>query len=562
MALKKFQIIFGLLLLGLFSQKSFGQSAYEHVSNEGIYSFIDHLASIHLIQVNTAVKPYSRVEIAKWLEEAKEKELELSKPLRAQLNLYLQEYSMERDEIKTGLWELFPSDTNKRGHVFPPEGVWKDKNFRFLLRPVYGMRVFNSTNAGFFHSYGFGEMIGYYGKNLSFYASFRDHHQSNEALALPTYLTREPGGAYKINVQQEGGADYSEMRGGINYDWTWGTIGFIKDHIQWGDNYNGSNILSGRSPSFPMIKLQLKPVHWFDFNYFHGWLVSEVIDSARSYITANGDYRAIFREKYIAANIYTFRPWPRLNLSLGNTIVYSDGPVQIAYLLPFSFFKSIDHTLNKGIENQNSSLFFNVSSRQIKHLHVYGSLYFDELSFFRITDPTRHNFYSIKGGASISGWPFKGLFIAGEFTHTNPLTYKHRVPATTFATNRVGLGHHLLDNSQDIFAQLRYNVFNTIRLSISYNFARHGNEYQYVFGPVKVDEFPILQNDSWTSETIRLRADYMPFPNIRLFTEFIASDVRGYDLDGQTADYYLNRFGPSYLHGSTNTLIVGIGIGY
>lgn len=557
--MKKGLILF-IVTLGLGSLR--GQTAYEHVSNHELYSFIDELASLQLIAVNTTIKPYSREQIGEWLKEAKRADTALSTQQKARLNLFLKEYSLENNEMKTGTWELFKNRENLKAHFLPPEGVWKDDNFRMILRPVYGIRSVNSSKSDFFHSYGFGEIIAYYGDNVSFYASFRDHHQSVEALALPTYFTQERGGAYKIDVQQFGGADFSEMRGGINYDWSWGSIGFVKDHIQWGDHYNGSNILSGRSPSFPMIKLSLKPVHWFDFNYFHGWLVSEVIDSNRSYFTANGDYRAIFREKYIAANMFTFRPWKGLNVSLGNTIVYSDGAMRAAYLLPFSFFKSIDHTLNKGIENQNSSLFFNVSSRQIKHLHLYSSLFFDELSLFRINDPEKHNFYSIKAGFSLSAWPLKNLFLAGEFTHTNPLTYKHRVPATTFATNKFNLGHYLTDNSQDLFGQIRYNIISTLRASLTYNYARHGNDYSYVFGSTPIDEYPILKEDTWRSQVIRLRLSYLPFPNMRLFAEYIDSRVQAFDVDGESAQYYLDRFSPQYLHGNTQTYIIGLGIGY
>jgi hypothetical protein len=76
------------------------------------------------------------------------------------------------------------------------------------------------------------------------------------------------------------GGDFSDSKGGISlYTW-WGSIGLIKDNIVWGDSYNSSNIISGRAPSFPMLTLNLKPVRWLEFNYIHGWLVSNVIDSS------------------------------------------------------------------------------------------------------------------------------------------------------------------------------------------------------------------------------------------------------------------------------------------
>ncbi len=552
-----------ILILSVTSAGLKGQIAYEHIRNEAIYDYLDQLYSQHIIEVNTAIKPYSREQIADWLLKADEKRAELSKAQQAELDIYLSEYSLERGASKEGRFELLADDNPMRLHFLPPELTWNKGMYRALFRPVYGIRFINSTNANFFHSYGLGEMVSYFGDNLSFYASFRDHHQSEEALALPGYLTQERGGAYKLNVQDQGGADYSEMRGGITFKWSWGDIGLVKEHLMWGDAYNGTNILSGRTPSFPMIKFHMKPTDWFEFNYFHGWLVSEVIDSSRSYFTPNGDFRSVFREKYMAANMYTFRPWPNLYLSLGNSIIYSDIGFHPAYLIPFSFFKSIDHTLNKGIDNQNSQVFFNVSSRQIKYLNLFASFYIDELSVFRITDPDRNNFYSAKAGFSLRGWPLKDLTLTSEFTHTNPLTFKHRLPATTFEMNRINLGHYLIDNAQELYIGLRYNLIGASNLQVQYSQARKGNDYQYNFnGPYAIDEFPILQDETWTRELLRFRLNYYPFPNMRCFAEYQYSNVQAYDVDGVSAEDYLERFGPEYLHGETNTFIIGIGIGY
>lgn len=539
-----------------------GQTAYEHISNTDLYAFIDDMSSLHLIEANTAIKPYSRAQIADWLEKVNLQRDVLSKAQNARLDIFLEEYALEAGRMKTGLFELAQKKDQLSVHLVPPEVVWKDSLFRAILRPVYGIRYFSSGDEAFYHSYGGAEAIAYVGKKWAGYASLRDNYQSLEPLAMPTYLTREAGGNYKIGVQGRSGADYSEMRGGITYSWDWGSIAFIKDHLQWGDAYNGSNILSGRNPSFPMVKLHLNPVKWFEFEYFHGWLVSQVVDSSRSYITANGDYRAVFREKYIAANMYTFKPFKRFNFSIGNSIVYSDVPVQPAYLIPFFFFKSLDHTLNKGIDNQNSAMFLNISSRQIRHLHLFASVFVDEFSVSRIGYPDRHNFTSIKGGAAVTGWPLKNLFIAGEYTRTNPMTYKHRVPATTFATNLFNLGHYLTDNSEEVFLSMRYAVISTLQLKVNYTYAMHANDYQYIRDTTPVDEFPVLKDKTWTNTTLVFRVDYLPLPNVRLFAEYSMGNMQGYDVDGKTAAYYLNRFGADYLHGKTDTFILGFGMGF
>ena len=121
----------------------------------------------------------------------------------------------------------------------------------------------------------------------------------------------------------------------------------------------GSNILSGKSPSYMMIKLNIKPSSWIELNYHHGWLVSAVIDSSRSYFTQNNSLKFFNKSKFIASNFITISPLDRLHLSFGNSIIYSDlGGVHPAYLIPVFFYKSIDHTLNYNVENQNSQFFF------------------------------------------------------------------------------------------------------------------------------------------------------------------------------------------------------------
>jgi hypothetical protein len=545
-----------IFLLLIFSCELRAQTAYQHISDENIYSFIDDMASLQLIQVNTSVKPYSRARIAQWLNQVDMQKEQLSRSQQARLKNFMAEYALESGNLKTGKATLFKKDSTYSVHMLPPEITWRDPFFRAVMRPVYGIRYFSNSKGSFYQSYGGLEGIAYMGKSWSGYASLRDNHNSSEPLSLPSYFTQEPGGAFK------NGTDFSEMRGGITTTWKWGTFGLVKDNVKWGDSYNGSNILSGRTPSFTMLKLHLNPVKWLEFDYFHGWLVSMVIDSAQSYMTSNG-YRAVYRSKYIASNLFTFKPFKSLNLSIGNSIVYSDVPVQPAYLIPFFFYKSVDHTINRDIENQNSSVFINLSSRQIKHLHLYTSVFIDEFSIERISDPERTNFVSYKGGAAVTGWPLKDLFFASEFTRTTPITYKHRIPATTFESNRFNLGHYMKDNSQDFYFVARYSPWSTLQLKASYLYAVHGNEYAYdVHGSVDVDMYPVLEDKTWTNQTIAIRAEMLPITNIRIFAEYTYSNIEGYDVDGRSAQYYLNRYTPQYLHGISNTIMVGFGMGF
>ncbi len=56
-----------LLFLLLFPLIINAQVVYEHISRKSIYDFLDELSNAKLIEINSAIKPYSRIFIAEKL---------------------------------------------------------------------------------------------------------------------------------------------------------------------------------------------------------------------------------------------------------------------------------------------------------------------------------------------------------------------------------------------------------------------------------------------------------------------------------------------------------------
>ena len=557
------RIVFIAVILTFFVSAK-GQEAYQHVSDKDIYNFLDELSTAHIIDISTAIKPYPRKKIANYLLQAEEDGHNLSASQRARLKQYMQEYTMELGRLKEGKWQALRRDSTLSVHFLMPEVAYRDTFFSALIRPVYGFRYFTGTSDNFFVTYGGAEAISYLGKNWSVYTGLRDYYQEGQRLAQPSYLTQEPGGTYKSLTMGGKGGEFSEMRGGITWTWRWGSLGLVKDHLMWGDNQNGSNILSGRTPSFPMVKLYMNPAKWLEFNYFHGWLVSEAIDSVNSIFPSDGPSRTIQRRKYIAANMFTLKPVSRLHISLGNSIVYGDMDVQPAYLIPFFFYKSLVHTLHWRTSFQNNAMFINVSSRQIKHLHLYATCFVDEFSIKRIINPHKNNFVGYKGGFSLAHWPLRNVVLGGEYTFTKPITYLHDEPTTSFESNRYNLGHYLKDNAEEFFATIRIYPISTLQLSASYTHACKGNYYEYIRGmrDPRIDELPVLEEITWESKVWLFSAQYNPLPNFRIFAKFSLNDVQGFPVDERTSQQYLNMFSPPYLHGKNRVLELGFGLGF
>jgi hypothetical protein len=537
-------MLFFLILIFPFSLSN-AQQVYHHTSNEGIYEFLDEFANLGVIDMNTAVKPYSRIFIAGKLNQISESDYNLNKRQQAELNFYLKDFHKELAPAYSRKNKSF----DKRFDVL----FYKDTLFTLSVNAILGIDYFVNDSASFYHRWNGAEAFAYVGDHWGFYASLRDNHES-KILVNEEFLTQRTGANYKY---VEDGGDYSEMRGGLTYSWNWGSFGLVKDHFQWGNNYHGANIFSGRTPSFAHIKLNIKPVDWFEFNWVHGWLVSEVIDSASSMTFTNAygtDQRDMMFDKYLAANLFTFKPFKDFYISAGNSVIYSSNGPELQYLIPVMFYKSVDHTYNatdKAGRNvgQNSQMFFDISSRNIKKVHLSASLFIDELSTSRFFNDSVWNFWSIKTSMRISNL-IPNTFITAEYTKSMPLTYKHNIPTTTFESNGYNLGSYLMDNAQELYLSVLVKPFRTLSLKISYVYAQKGKDYDDLGGSRLGN--PFMETVEWENQIIAFKANYQIINDGYVFARFMHSNISG-DQDKYTSPVF---------HGKQNTISFGMNFGF
>ncbi|GAB1415501.1 hypothetical protein MASR2M117_09070 [Paludibacter sp.] len=577
------KLSFSILLVFISLTIIHAQDVPNHISYYRIYDFIDELANEGLIDVNSAVKPYSQQFIAEKLNEvnvlyenSNSKSSKLSRRQIKELKFYLNEYALELNMLPHANNYLFKSDKSFAS-LLPPVISYKDDFFRARITPILGMHLtFNSNGKLDKRWYG-ADFQGMLGKNISIYGSLRDiTNMGADVISRPLYLNDEPGYEYTF------GADFSDSRGGIKYSNKYMSIGLMKDNIIWGDNYHGSNIISGRAPSFPMIYLQVKPAKWFELNYFHGWLVSNVLDSTSFYIENETVKHYRPSNKYIAANLFTLTPIDKLKLSIGNSIVYAERNIIPSFFIPVAFYKSMDHALTKGlgVENQNSQLFINVSSRNLKHTHFYASAFIDEFQLRRLSPKSKDkNPISYKVGVNVSNFPVKNLSFTGEYTRSNIINYKHSIPNITWASNSYNLGHYLGDNAEEIYASILYKPFRGLDFHAYYINAKHGNEYEYIrrgmfngtrYSIVNIISNPSLGDVIWTNQTIGFKATYELFRNAYAIVKVENSDIRGHDAVSDqvfgeirmTAQEALDRYTPKFYQGNNTTLTMGFSLGF
>jgi hypothetical protein len=428
---------------------------------------------------------------------------------------------------------------------------YRDTLFSFRLRPLLSYEMYsNEAGTESWRRSGLA-FTATAGRHWGFWGSLEDNAESLR-LAEDEYLTRRPGGNFKWTGQ---GGEYSEARAGLSYAWDWGNVMMAKDHIRWGSGYHGSSILSGRTPSFPWLGLYLAPVKWLEFQYFHGWLISEVIDSSRTawYTNAFGkERREHYFGKYIAANLFTLKPWKQLHFSFGNSIVYSDDLPRFTYFIPFLFFKSVDHTLSGAGSNrvgQNAQMFFDIQTWQFGWLHAYTSLFVDEVSLGNFWDREKQsNHLGMKIGLAVYDLPVAGLRSVAEYTRNLPMAYRHNTPVTTFESNRYNLGHYLSDNADELYLSLRWAPLPFARLEASYTLWRKGPDYT-AEGTARTG-LPFMEEEVLRMQEYKLQASYRILAHLKLFGSLAFSDA-----GGEGAAHYL----PAFYRGKKTTATMGVG---
>lgn len=565
-----------------------------------VYDFIDELIMDGVVTNQTAIRPYTRNQIADMLTQAQRADSLLSNRQQNELKFYLNEFALENDLMV----DNFVQYTDRRTFslsLADPQFSYKSLNnmFKMRIRPILGGDVMLSKKGAIIQRWWGAEIQMDIAKHLSIWGSLRDNSWNGNWLNTDYFpsdyaringarihygasqqtpaLSNIPGVQYKEATY---GGDFSDSKGGINlYSW-WGSIGIQRENIRWGDSYHSSNILSGRNPAVPMITLQFTPCKWFQFDYFHAWLVSNVLDSTYYYLenTTNGNaslknYRPY--NKFMAANMFTFTPIKHLSISLGNSIVYAEQSLQVAYLIPIAFYKSLDHLLTKGVrtQNQNSQVFASISVRPINHLQLYGSFFLDEVKFsrFKLSEP-ENNPISYLVGFNWSGWPIDGLSLKGEFMRSYIACYTHSIDVLTWASNSYNMGHYMGDNAQSIYAELAYRPVRGLLLKLSYTNDMKYNSYSYLRDNIsetiaqKPFDHCIYRNDE-----VRFDGIYEAHPNMYLRLSIGYNNAQGFDnlksdpLPSEyigTAQQYLDAFCPLYYQGKNLTISGSFSFGF
>ncbi|MBK7978847.1 MAG: hypothetical protein IPK06_02310 [Ignavibacteriae bacterium] len=515
-----FNFFFFIFHISLFTV-TFSQVNYEPATSS-VYSFLERMSAKGIIQTNEEIMPYSRMEIAGKLQrifqyskmgisvsqnlnekqndkslntnsvadndsknksQIRDNSVKISGMEENEFIFYIREYAVELDklgfdltdyEVKHKLIDLkndnFGFDKYNRFRILS----YSNDSFGLFIDPILGYS-YNSFRNGSLWSYSNGlRLYGNFGNNFGFELQFCDNHPRGDNLDRYRKFTSLTG--YEFKVGQTNGFDFDRMNANINYSWSWGSLTLGKDFNYYGSGENGKLILSDKAPSFPFIKFEAQHSDWFRFSYIHGYLNSQIIDSSDIRIGTSRDHYPKI-EKYFVTHMFSFTPLSSLNISLGESVIYSDRFEPI-YLIPVAFFRLADHYLTDPDESAgNAQLFASIWYKNFTlKTKFYGSIFIDELSAGNSDYPQAVAYnLGIKSIDPII--PESELIL--EYSRINPFVYFHVDKAQTYANYGYEMGHWIGSNADQIYLSFKKRIIRGLNFNLYYSVVRKGSEESF-----------------------------------------------------------------------------------
>src|SRR5690606_38195167 len=533
-------------LIFLFSASALLPQVVFEPEYSSVYNFLNRLALKEVVVLNDEIRPLSRLLIAEKLIEAECNLEELTSVERKELIYYKKDFEPEililRESEKKET--VIFNDNNDFG--FRPF-LYRDKNFTFTADPVLGFEYNNfhydnerlRFNGLSFH--GYYDNIGY-----SFY--FRDNEISGNSIDLERKISPLPG-IVRHSFDGEN-LQFSFVRGSVSYSWSWGSFDFSKEDIIWGSGRRGQLILSSKPPSFPFIRLILKPVDWLQFQYVHGWLESGVIDSnSFRYTLVNGRETYSHISKYIAAHIISLYPFKNFSFSLGESVIYSER-LEPLYFIPVLFFRLADHY--NSDTGDNAQIFFNsVYKFYPLKSKIYGTFFIDELSITNLFKGGNLSSLGYTVGINFIDPIIENSELIIEYTRTDPFLYMNSNDVQLYSSHGYQLGHWIGSNADQFFISLRKWIVRGLMINLWGEIVRKGQtelpKQQY-----ELPYPPVLYGERFSMKTIGIEAEYEIFRKLFGKIYFNYSDISDEE-EGRT---------PGFKTGAGNNFGFTIGYGF
>ena len=202
-----------LLLMIWGGMSSLAQNIPVPLTQTKLYDYLDELVTDGVISVQTAVRPYTRNQVAKMLVDAQTADSLLNIRQKKELAFYLNEFALERDTMVNNYVQYTDYATYNLSLADPQFSyMTKDKKFKMRLRPILGANILASSKGAILQRWYGVDLQMDVAKHLSIWGSLRDNSWSGNWLNKHYYpADNERRNGARIHCECERHSECEEM---------------------------------------------------------------------------------------------------------------------------------------------------------------------------------------------------------------------------------------------------------------------------------------------------------------------------------------------------------------
>jgi hypothetical protein len=465
------------LLIVLFFLTYYASYLYSQVENipstHEVYSFLSRMyVKGALEEYDDVILPLSRKQVSSALFRISKNRQNLSNIEQKKLDRLISQLGFLDSNRVVHFFDSFPTDFiqnltyQNEKHLYS----YRDSSIKFYLDPLleYKFMYSDETEAGSSIVNFGGRIRGTYDDWLGYFieATNGSVFGNRETASLDKRVEQSyTFNATKINF-------FDNTQGYLRLEKGPLSLQLGRERILWGTGRINKLILSDNPQMFDFIKFSVS-YKSLRYDFLHGWLVMKP-----EFYQISNDISKEKRSKYIAISRLGISPINDLNLGISQMIIYSNRPMEAAYLNPFIFWESAQRSLN---DLDNSFLTFDGKFRLINGLEINATALFDDINFAPLFNgewALHNNRFAWQAGISLSS-PiiFDNITLNFEYIQLRPYIFSHDgyAESLTYTNNGYLLGIYLNPNSTLLSANVEYDISATVSLAVYYDHMMHGN---------------------------------------------------------------------------------------
>jgi hypothetical protein len=307
------------------------------------------------------------------------------------------------------------------------------------------------------------------GKHLGFFFNLTDNHVKDQRWKNEeiTFQVLEESGWPYLTKTGKGAWDYNENVAYLTFSHKFVYFLFGREYNEWGVGYHGKLLLSTNSQLYDQLKLVLR--YWrFKLTHLTAFL-QYISPEARTYMKDQP-----YINTYWSGNRLDLNAGKGLKLGISEAVVYGDRSLQLGYLNPLAFFKSLEHFYG---DRDNGLISLDFQWRIFSGLKIYGEWLIDDLTSSKLGSKFYGNKFGWQTGMVIvNPLGINDVDFLLEYARIKPYVYSQSYKDyNKYKHYDTILGHYIGPNSDNLYVRLRKNFSKHCQFTILYQKYRHGS---------------------------------------------------------------------------------------